>query len=228
MSRSIEVQGVTVDEAIQQALNSLGVGRDSVEIQILHHPRSGFLGIGARRAKVRATLREQVMADGEEFDMSPAERRSRGRRRRRRKVARRIRKSSGIPRVKGVARTRVHDASHATATRRQQGTADNRTGKTSRTALGKARKRVSRARMKVKTSVNGGATAKEVVAVEVGASEDRETAGIAGRPTIRRRLLRPTILAQTGRLRPNPQKLPPLQRTERLNRASRRRPRRKP
>ena len=83
MSRSIEVQGVTVDEAIQQALNSLGVGRDSVEIQILHHPRSGFLGIGARRAKVRATLREQVMADGEEFDMSPAERRSRGRRRRR-------------------------------------------------------------------------------------------------------------------------------------------------
>jgi spoIIIJ-associated protein len=83
MSRSIEVQGVTVDEAIQQALNDLGVGRDNVEIKILHHPRSGFLGIGARRAKVRATLREQVMKDGEEFDMSPAERQSRGRRRRR-------------------------------------------------------------------------------------------------------------------------------------------------
>ena len=43
MARSIEVQGVTVDEAIQQALNNLGVGRDSVEIQIVHHPRSGFL-----------------------------------------------------------------------------------------------------------------------------------------------------------------------------------------
>jgi spoIIIJ-associated protein len=74
---------VTVDEAIQQALNDLGVGRDNVEIKILHHPRSGFLGIGARRAKVRATLREQVMKDGEEFDMSPAERQARGRRRRR-------------------------------------------------------------------------------------------------------------------------------------------------
>lgn len=82
MPKNIEAQGVTVDEAIQTALNLLGLGRDSVEIEIIHHPRSGFLGIGARRAKVRATMREQVMKDGEEFDMSP-DARSRGRRRRR-------------------------------------------------------------------------------------------------------------------------------------------------
>lgn len=82
MPKSIEAQGVTVDEAIQNALNTLGLGRDSVEIEIIHHPRSGFLGIGARRAKVRATQREQVMRDGEEFDMSP-EGGGRGRRRRR-------------------------------------------------------------------------------------------------------------------------------------------------
>lgn len=70
MSTTIEAQGHTVDEAIQIALNQLGVSRDKVEIDILHHPRRGVLGIGARRAKVRATIRETVMADGEEFDMS--------------------------------------------------------------------------------------------------------------------------------------------------------------
>jgi len=81
MSYMIEAQGVTVDEAIQLALNQLGVGRDSVEIKILHHPRSGFLGIGARRAKVRATLREDALQDGAEFDMSEGRRNRRRRRR---------------------------------------------------------------------------------------------------------------------------------------------------
>ena len=33
MPKSIEAQGVTVDEAIQTALNLLGLGRDSVEIE---------------------------------------------------------------------------------------------------------------------------------------------------------------------------------------------------
>lgn len=70
MATTIEIQGHTVDEAIQIALNQLGVSRDKVEIEILHHPRRGVLGIGARRAKVRATIRESVMLDGEEFDMS--------------------------------------------------------------------------------------------------------------------------------------------------------------
>ena len=86
MATSIEAQGLSVDEAIQIALNQLGVSRDKVEIDILHHPRRGILGIGARRAKVRATIRENVMPDGEEFDMSggddlgdkPRRRRKRG------------------------------------------------------------------------------------------------------------------------------------------------------
>ena len=83
MPTSIEAQGVTVEEAIQVALNQLGVTRDRVEIEIIHHPRSGFLGIGARRAKVRATVREAFLADGEEYDMSSGEKIGRGRRSRR-------------------------------------------------------------------------------------------------------------------------------------------------
>ncbi|MFQ5477713.1 MAG: Jag N-terminal domain-containing protein [Candidatus Binatia bacterium] len=83
MADSVEAQGITVDEAIQIALNQLGVSRDRVEIEILKHPRSGLLGLGARRAKVRATLRAGVMEDGQEYDMSVGSRRRRGRRRRR-------------------------------------------------------------------------------------------------------------------------------------------------
>jgi len=84
MPTTIEAQGRTVDEAIQIALNQLGASRDKVEIEILHHPRRGFLGIGARRAKVRATLRQGIMLDGEEFDMSGGTLQEKPRRRRRR------------------------------------------------------------------------------------------------------------------------------------------------
>ncbi len=84
MATTIEAQGRTVDEAIQIALNQLGASRDKVEIEIVHHPRRGFLGIGARRAKVRATLRQGVMLDGEEFDMSGGGLQEKPRRRRRR------------------------------------------------------------------------------------------------------------------------------------------------
>jgi spoIIIJ-associated protein len=89
MPTSIEAQGVTVEEAIQVALNQLGVTRDRVEIEILHHPRSGFLGLGARRAKVRATVREAFLADGEEYDMSTGTAVGRGGRRSRRSRRRR-------------------------------------------------------------------------------------------------------------------------------------------
>ncbi|MBI5505480.1 MAG: Jag N-terminal domain-containing protein [Deltaproteobacteria bacterium] len=84
MATTIDAQGRTVDEAIQIALNQLGASRDKVEIEIIHHPRRGFLGIGARRAKVRATLRQGVMLDGEEFDMSGGGLQEKPRRRRRR------------------------------------------------------------------------------------------------------------------------------------------------
>lgn len=100
MPNSIEAQGATVDEAIQIALNKLGASRDKVEIDIVHHPRNGFLGIGARRAKVKATVREGVMIDGEEFDMSRESRdggprRRRGNRRNRDERSSKPAKSSG-------------------------------------------------------------------------------------------------------------------------------------
>jgi spoIIIJ-associated protein len=113
MPNSIEAQGVTVEEAIQVALNQLGVTRDRVEIEIVHHPRSGFLGIGARRAKVRATVREVFLADGEEYDMTTGAKVGRGGRRGRRSRRRRGRRTDDRPDKDQTARpteTRDHRA----------------------------------------------------------------------------------------------------------------------
>jgi len=54
---SIELSASTVEEAIQQALEQLGVGRDEAAINVLATPRAGVLGLGARLARVRVTRR---------------------------------------------------------------------------------------------------------------------------------------------------------------------------
>ena len=54
-TESVEKQGRTVEQALVSALRELGLERDQVEIEILEDGRSGFLGIGARNARVRVT-----------------------------------------------------------------------------------------------------------------------------------------------------------------------------
>jgi spoIIIJ-associated protein len=54
---SIEVEGKTVEEAIQKALQQLNVKRSEVQIKILSEERRGLFGMaGAKPAKIRATL----------------------------------------------------------------------------------------------------------------------------------------------------------------------------
>jgi len=53
----VEVTGKTVEEAIQQALQQLGVTRDQVEIEVLESGTPGIFGIGAEPARVRVTLK---------------------------------------------------------------------------------------------------------------------------------------------------------------------------
>ncbi len=50
--RSLEKTGKTVDEAIWSALQEMKLSRDQVEISILDAGTKGFLGLGARPAKV--------------------------------------------------------------------------------------------------------------------------------------------------------------------------------
>lgn len=50
-----EANGKTIAEAIENALNDLGLERDDVSVEVLERPKTGFLGIGATGAKVRIT-----------------------------------------------------------------------------------------------------------------------------------------------------------------------------
>ncbi|EMR05562.1 R3H domain protein [Bhargavaea cecembensis DSE10] len=47
--------GTTVDEAVSNALAKLGLTRDQVKIEVIDEGKKGFLGFGAREAKVRVT-----------------------------------------------------------------------------------------------------------------------------------------------------------------------------
>lgn len=58
MERSVEIEGRTVEEATETALQELGVTRNAIELEILDDGKSGFLGFGSKMARVRATLKE--------------------------------------------------------------------------------------------------------------------------------------------------------------------------
>jgi spoIIIJ-associated protein len=51
--RDLEVQGASVDEAIDKGLAQLGVARNDVIVEVVDEGSSGFLGIGGRDAVVR-------------------------------------------------------------------------------------------------------------------------------------------------------------------------------
>ena len=51
----IDVTGKTEEEAIQKALDQLGLDRDEVSVEILERAKSGFLGLGSTPARVRVS-----------------------------------------------------------------------------------------------------------------------------------------------------------------------------
>ncbi len=58
--RSIECEGETIDEAIARALETLQLPRERVEVEILTNASPGLFGLGGRKARVRATVREAL------------------------------------------------------------------------------------------------------------------------------------------------------------------------
>lgn len=70
----VEAEGNTIDAAIEKALKILGVERDKVTVDILAEGKRGILGIGAKKARVRASLRRALFVekDQESIERSPA------------------------------------------------------------------------------------------------------------------------------------------------------------
>lgn len=58
----VETDGETIDDAISNALKTLGVERDNVTVDILSEGRKGIFGFGAQKARIRATLRRPAVA----------------------------------------------------------------------------------------------------------------------------------------------------------------------
>ena len=51
--KSLEISAPTVEEAIQKALEQLGVSREEVEVNVVKEGKSGILGLGAEEAVVK-------------------------------------------------------------------------------------------------------------------------------------------------------------------------------
>jgi spoIIIJ-associated protein len=63
----VEKSGRTVDEALAAALEELGVPSDRAKVEVVDEGKGGFLGIGAKPAVVRVSLKESRRERIEEF-----------------------------------------------------------------------------------------------------------------------------------------------------------------
>lgn len=68
----VETDGRNLEEAVQKACELLQTSREDLDVEILENCSSGFLGIGARKARIRAALKEAAPAAAWKTDPSPA------------------------------------------------------------------------------------------------------------------------------------------------------------
>lgn len=62
---AIEIEGESVEAAADAAATALGVDRGQLAIEVLQQPSRGFLGLGARKARIRATRVVAAVAAGD-------------------------------------------------------------------------------------------------------------------------------------------------------------------
>jgi spoIIIJ-associated protein len=61
--REVERSAPSVEEAVEAALDELGVSEQEAQVEILQEPQRGLLGFGAQAAKVRVRLRSDPLED---------------------------------------------------------------------------------------------------------------------------------------------------------------------
>jgi spoIIIJ-associated protein len=59
---SIEIEGKTIDEAIEKACSEFNVSREKLNIEIISDGATGFLGLGSKKAKIKASIMSISMA----------------------------------------------------------------------------------------------------------------------------------------------------------------------
>ena len=70
--KSVETEGKTIEEAISKACEEFKVSREDLDVEVLANGSSGFLGlVGAKNAKIRATLKEKPEAPVPEVSPPP-------------------------------------------------------------------------------------------------------------------------------------------------------------
>src|SRR5271154_3528237 len=69
---SIEITGISIEEATLEALEQLGAREDEVAVEVLVTPRAGVLGLGTRYARVRATRKSALPAEANPPAAPPA------------------------------------------------------------------------------------------------------------------------------------------------------------
>jgi len=77
--KTLEIEGKTIDEAIEKACREFNVPREKLNVEILSEGSSGIFGIGSKKAKIRAGLLSLDMDFEREFGDKPAEPEAQGR-----------------------------------------------------------------------------------------------------------------------------------------------------
>ena len=80
MAKMIEKTGKSVDEALNAALDELGVGKDDVDVEVLETPSKGIFGIfGTKPARIKVIVKDpskssstQIDDDAEKVDVTPS------------------------------------------------------------------------------------------------------------------------------------------------------------
>ncbi|MFH1075807.1 MAG: RNA-binding cell elongation regulator Jag/EloR [Pseudomonadota bacterium] len=73
-STTIEFEGKTVDEAIKHAVDSLGLPKEDLQIEVLSYGSTGIFGlVGTKKARVRAQAKFQAAAAKQEIAVEQAD-----------------------------------------------------------------------------------------------------------------------------------------------------------
>lgn len=70
--KTIEVEGKTIDEAIENACREFNVPREKLNIEIISEGSAGFLGIGSRKAVIKAGMMHLDMTFDDHTEQPPA------------------------------------------------------------------------------------------------------------------------------------------------------------